>query len=233
MQYMFVCVNNSRREKAVAQSLVWSFSCQWPASQGNEAPAVSNISKDIKLQWANLRDYLEITLTSPQENHHCLSASQDMEPSEMQHILKEEGEMIKATWRGEGSLALSLRGGSVWLLGAPWRLKIGGNREETDTQDDWRIRKPKSKTRKTEQWQPDAPRLLLRSCSLDWQNNTRGIHRSSGSTCVLPPEWMAFRRAHPTALQTEAWGQAERSLLIWSSTLDPDSPCSCPSWVFL
>eukprot|EP00435_Cladocopium_sp_Y103_P018253 s1996_g4.t1 len=44
------------------------------SEEGNEAPAVSNISKD-------------------------------MEPSEMQHILKEEGEMITASWHTERSSA--------------------------------------------------------------------------------------------------------------------------------
>ena len=104
---------------------------------------------------------------------------QDMDPSEMQDILKEEGEMITATWRAGGSLARFLRGGSVFsmfsFLGRWGEVLNGFSR--------WLIL-----------WQPDAPRLLLRSCSLDCMAQEE-------FTGLLDPlrMWIAFCRAHPTA----------------------------------
>ena len=64
-----LCVNKTRIEKDVAQLLIWSVWSESRRTEGNEAPAVSNISKD-KLQWvrssrANLRDCHEINVKSP------------------------------------------------------------------------------------------------------------------------------------------------------------------------
>ena len=213
---MCVCVNNTRREKAVAQSLiwsVWSMTCIWgqrgtcseqyqqghQTSVGQEGWETAMKSPwnhngitmkspwnhheiTMKSQW----HHHEITMKSPW-NHHDITtrkspwslqsrSRQDMEPSEMQHILKEEGEMITATWRAGGSLARFLRGGSVFSFLGRWGEVLNGFSR-------WLIL-----------WQPDAPRLLLRSCSLDCMAQEE-------FTGLLDPlcMWMAFCRAHPTA----------------------------------
>ena len=153
----------------------------------------------------------EITMTSPQENHHCLSSdgvARTWNPLRCNTFWKK---------RGRWSLLHGAQG-EVWrvscaveVCSASWE---DGGKCWMGSQDDW-----------------FCDSQTLQGCCCEAAPWTAWHKRNSQVFWI--PYACGWHSAGPTRLRKEAWGQAERSLLIWSSTLDPDSTCGCPFGVFL